>query len=77
MASEEEIYSRQRMQEEIQRSSEFTNIFGKLVSGKSGYKTIVTVKPITVKCKGCGIDLKKEQKFCHECGHKNEIEEKK
>ena len=78
MATEEELYSRQRMQEEIQRSDEFANLFGKIVSGgKSSYKTVVQVKPITIKCKGCGIELRKEQKFCHECGHKNEQVPKK
>ena len=67
----EEIYSRQQAQEDMQRSQEFVDIFSKVVSGKAGYKTVVTVKPITIKCKGCGIELHKEQKFCHECGTKN------
>ena len=73
----EEIYDRQRMQEDMQRSSEFVDVFSKVVSGKSGYKTVVTVKPITIKCKGCGIELHQTQKFCHECGTKNEVTEKK
>ena len=73
----DEIYNRQQAQEDMQRSGEFVDIFSKIVSGKSGYKTVVTVKPITVKCKGCGIELHKTQKFCHECGKKNEEEGKK
>jgi len=70
---DEEIHSRQKAQEEMQRSEEFVDLFSKIVSGnKAGYKTIVTVKPITSKCKGCGIVLEQRQKFCHECGTKNE-----
>ena len=68
----EEVYDRQKMQEEIQRSDDFTSTFAKIVSGKSGYKTIVDVKPITSKCPGCGTVLDERQKFCHECGAKNE-----
>ncbi|GIU68625.1 MAG: hypothetical protein KatS3mg001_475 [Candidatus Pacearchaeota archaeon] len=73
----DEIYERQKIQEELQRSPEFVDIFSRLVSGKPGYKTVVQVKPLTVKCSGCGIELKKEQKFCHECGTKNPEAEKK
>lgn len=71
----EEIYSRQKEQEDMQRSQGFVDVFSKVVSGKAGYKTVVTVKPVTIKCKGCGIDLHKTQKFCHECGAKNEVSE--
>ena len=73
----EEIHSRQKIQEDMQRSSDFANVFSKIVSGKPGYKTVVQVKPITTKCKSCGIELHKTQKFCHECGTKNEVSEKK
>ncbi len=72
-----EIYDRQRMQEEIQRSDKFVDIFSKIVSGKASYKTHIDVKPITTKCKGCNTVLGETQKFCHECGAKNEIPEKK
>ena len=72
------IHDRQRAQEDMQRSQEFVDVFSKVVSGgKAGYKTVVEVKPITVKCKGCGIELHKEQKFCHECGTKNDVTEEK
>ena len=67
-----EIYDRQKMQEEIQRSEDFTNVFSKIVSGRAGYKTIVEVKPIVTKCPSCGTNLDERQKFCHECGAKNE-----
>ena len=71
-----EIYDRQKMQDELQRSDEFISSFSKLVSGKAGYKTHIDVKPITTKCKNCGIVLDEKQKFCHECGTKNESEKK-
>jgi uncharacterized OB-fold protein len=67
-----EIYDRQSGQEDLQRSEDFTNIFSKVVSGKAGYKTIVDVKPIISKCPDCGTNLDERQKFCHECGTKNE-----
>lgn len=72
-----EIYDRQKAQEELQRSQDFINVFSKVVSKKAGYKTVVQVKPITTKCKGCGIELHQTQKFCHECGTKNDMTEKK
>ena len=72
-----EIYDRQRMQEEIQRSDQFVNVFSKIVSGKPSYKTHIDVKPITSRCKSCNTILEEKQKFCHECGAKNELIEKK
>ena len=71
------IHERQKEQEKMQRSDEFVDLFSKIVSGKPGYKTVVQVKPITNKCKGCGIELDERQKFCHECGTKNESYENK
>ncbi|OGZ62559.1 MAG: hypothetical protein A2639_00560 [Candidatus Staskawiczbacteria bacterium RIFCSPHIGHO2_01_FULL_34_27] len=71
-----EIYDRQKVQEDLQRSEEFVDVFSKVVSGKAGYKTKIEMKPITTKCKSCGVILGEKQKFCHECGAKNEITEK-
>ena len=73
----DDIHDRQKAQEDMQRSDEFVNLFSKIVSKKAGYKTVVQVKQITNKCKGCGIELDQRQKFCHECGAKNEITEEK
>ena len=67
-----EIYNRQKMQEEMQSSDDFACAFGKLVSGKSGYKATIEKKHITVKCKTCNSVLDDSQKFCHECGTKVE-----
>ena len=74
-----EIYDRQRMQEEIQRSDQFVNIFSKVVCGRAGYKSPTTkeLKPITSKCVSCSAVLGETQKFCHECGTKNELPVKK
>jgi len=66
-----ETYDRQKMQENMQRLDDFTNIFSKIVSGKTGYKTVVEIKPIISKCPGCRTNLDERQKFCHECGAKN------
>lgn len=71
------IYDRQRQQEELQRSDQFVDVFSKIVSGKPNYKTHIDVKPITLKCKNCNTTLDERQKFCHECGTKNEILPKK
>lgn len=68
-----EIYDRQKMQEDIQRSDKFIDVFSKVVSGKAGYKTHIELKPITSRCNGCGAILGETQKFCHECGAKNEV----
>lgn len=73
-----EIYDRQRIQEELQRSDQFRDVFSKIVSGKPNYKTPrIETEPITSKCTGCGTILGETQKFCHECGTKNEVQEKK
>lgn len=74
-----EIYDRQRMQEELQRSDKFRDVFSKIVSGKPNYKspTTLELRPITSKCTNCGTVLQENQKFCHECGTKNEVQEKK
>ncbi len=68
-----EIYERQKIQEDLQRSDQFIDVFSRVVSGKAGYKAVIEMKPITTKCNGCGTVLDEKQKFCHECGAKNEI----
>lgn len=67
-----EIYDRQKEQTDLQRSQGFADVFSKLVSGKAGYKAVIEMKPITNKCSGCSTVLDERQKFCHECGAKNE-----
>lgn len=52
------------------RVLDMQNILGKLVSGKSGYKSVIDkTKPIA-KCSQCGKVLDDSWKFCPECGNK-------
>ena len=67
-----DVYNRQKVQEDLQKNDAIAMAFGKLVSGKSGYKAVIEKKPMVIKCTGCGSNLDASQKFCHECGAKNE-----
>ncbi len=61
-----------RMQE-MQQSGAFADVFGRLVSGKAGYKPVIEKKQEILMCKRCMTPfLIQEQKFCHECGMKIE-----
>ena len=44
--------------------------FSFLVSGKKGYKAVIERKVELVKCSGCLLVLKGDEKFCSECGAK-------
>lgn len=67
-----DIYNRQKVQEDMQKNDAIALAFGKLVSGKSGYKAVLEKKPMVIRCVGCGSTLDINQKFCHECGAKVE-----
>jgi Zn finger protein HypA/HybF involved in hydrogenase expression len=68
-----EVHSRQKMQEEMQKNEEAISLaFGKLISGKAGYKAVIEKKPLVIKCRHCNSVLDISQKFCHECGAKVE-----
>jgi len=45
-------------------------IFGKIISGKSGYIPIQERREEILYCSGCHIQLGGEEKFCPECGTK-------
>ncbi len=47
---------------------ETMNAFGKILSGKSNYKTIESIPKKL--CSGCKRELKPQDKFCSECGAK-------
>ena len=51
--------------------------FSKLVSGKSGYRTVVERRVEPVICSNCKLQLTGEEKFCPECGTKVEKKENK
>jgi len=44
--------------------------FGKLVSGKSNYKTVESMQLQQKLCSGCKNPLKGQEKFCPNCGTK-------
>jgi rRNA maturation endonuclease Nob1 len=56
---------------ELQNDASFQSAFGKLVSGKTGYKPVIE-KNTQLRCKKCNTLLDSSQKFCHECGTKVE-----
>ncbi len=49
-------------------SDAVADAFSFLVSGKKGYKTVIERKVEPIKCVGCSIVLKGDEKFCSECG---------
>ena len=55
---------------EFQDSAQMQNILGKLVSGKSGYKSVIDKTKPVAKCSQCGKVLDDSWKFCPECGNK-------
>jgi Zn finger protein HypA/HybF involved in hydrogenase expression len=63
-----DVYNRQKVQEDLQKNDAISMAFGKLISGKAGYKAVIEKKPMVIKCKECGNVLDVNQKFCHECG---------
>ena len=48
------------------------SVFGKLISGRAGYMPVQEKKVEQLICKGCGVHLMGEEKFCPECGSKVE-----
>ena len=55
------------------KHEEVKNIFGKLLSGRDGYETVLDKNKPIKKC-NCGKSLVREEKFCPECGEKVEEE---
>ena len=51
-------------------SDAVADAFSFLVSGKRGYKAVIERKVEPVRCGGCSVVLKGEEKFCSECGTK-------
>ncbi|MEM4153040.1 MAG: hypothetical protein QXK80_02920 [Candidatus Pacearchaeota archaeon] len=51
-------------------------IFGKLISGRSGYIPVQEKRVEPLICKNCHFHLSGEEKFCPECGTKVEKEQK-
>lgn len=57
--------------------SKTLEIFGKLISGRSGYIPIQEKRVEPLFCKNCHLQLSGEEKFCPECGTKVIKEEPK
>jgi rRNA maturation endonuclease Nob1 len=55
-----------------QDSSAIEDAFGKILSGKSGYKPIIERRIDPVKCLGCGLVVEGTKNFCPQCGAKLE-----
>ncbi|MDO8623612.1 MAG: hypothetical protein Q7R52_05170 [archaeon] len=64
------IHDRQKAQLDMQKNDAVLNAFSKLVSGKSGYKTVIEKKVEVVKCPKCMTVVDETEKFCHECGNR-------
>ncbi len=68
-----DVIERQKQQEEMQKNDAVLDAFSLLVSGgRSGYKSVIEKKPILYYCRNCNNQIGKAQKFCDECGHKND-----
>jgi hypothetical protein len=55
---------------DYQDNEEIKDIFGKLISGRSGYKTVIEKRKDIKKCGNCEKVLEGDEKFCPECGDK-------
>jgi Zn finger protein HypA/HybF involved in hydrogenase expression len=53
-----------------QDNPEIADMFGQLISGRKGYKTIIEKSPKVIRCSGCSKIIDDEIKFCPECGTK-------
>jgi len=56
----------------FQDANSIEDAFGKLLSGKSGYKPIIERRVDPVKCKQCGLVSEGTKNFCPGCGSKLE-----
>lgn len=66
----------QKRMEEMQKSEDFSNVLGKVLSGRPGYRAVVEKKKINIKCQNCGMAFESPPKFCPECGAKIEMPKK-
>lgn len=46
--------------------------FGKIVSGKAGYKPVIERRVDPIKCTNCGLIVEGTKNFCPQCGSKLE-----
>ena len=60
----------QKRMQEIQNSEQVADLFGKLVSGRAGYRAVIEKDKPVPKCSSCNKILEGNEKFCPECGNK-------
>jgi len=60
-----------KYQKEGEEKDKIKDILGKILSGRSGYSTVIDDAKPTPKC-DCGFGLEGGEKFCPECGKKLE-----
>jgi rubrerythrin len=60
-----------KYQKEGEEKDKIKDILGKILSGRSGYSTIIDDKKPELKCE-CGYALEGNEKFCPECGKHQE-----
>ena len=59
-----------KMNEMQNNEAQIQELFGKLVSGKMGYKAVIEKNKPIPKCSSCSKVLEGSEKFCPECGNK-------
>lgn len=60
-----------KYQKEGKEKEEIKDILGKILSGRSDYRTVLDDAKPQLKC-SCGYVLEGNEKFCPECGAKQE-----
>ncbi len=60
-----------KYQKDGEDKDKIKDILGKILSGRSGYSTVIDDTKPTLKCE-CGFCLEGGEKFCPECGKKRE-----
>jgi rRNA maturation endonuclease Nob1 len=63
----------QKRMGELQKSGNFANSLGKLLSKKPGYTAVVEKKRVNIRCLRCGKVFENSIKACPGCGSKVEM----
>jgi rRNA maturation endonuclease Nob1 len=63
----------QKRMEELQKSGEFANALGKLISKKPGYKAVIEKRRFNIRCLKCGKVFESSIGACPGCGSKVEL----
>lgn len=66
----------QKRMGELQKSGDFANSLGKLLSKKPGYKAVVEKKRVNIRCLRCGRVFENSLNSCPGCGARLEMPRK-